>query len=507
MESSNPPMNPSSGALPLVSRRLLGLSVIALGLGVAWLTFRFELAAGGADSSGYLNSGRLFAAGKLEAELRVPVELGADVRFNEWVPLGFWTSLRPGMAAPTYPPGLPLQFAAASLVLGWNVGPWLVMFVLAAAAPILCLQCAREMGLSPWLGFAAAVILVLSPVTLFCASQPLSDLPATTWCLAAVWTALRAHRLQANSWAVASGLCLALAVLVRPSNVLLLPALVVVLGGWRRWLAAGLGGLPGAIGLAYYNQTLYGHPLRNGYGDIVSSLEAIWVWPTLSLYGEWIPRLLPAVVLLLPLVALAGGLSRLRLLVALGLWGAAFAIFYAFYPVTHEVWWCLRFVLPGFPALLLAAMLGVEVGILRLRLRSPEAARVAVSIGLATWSLVLALYWVPRLNLGGIGPAERVYRESGVWVNENLPRQSVVSSMAASGTLYYYSSLVTLRFDEMSPETYAKKARVLRAAERPIYALLFESERATALRVHGTDRWERIRDFGNLTLWRLSATP
>jgi len=498
-------MNLSSGALPSISRSLLGLSVLTLALGVAWLAFRFELAAGGADSSGYLNSGRLFAAGKIEAELRVPAELGPDVRFNEWVPLGFWTSPRPGMVAPTYPPGLPLQFAAASVVLGWNMGPWLVMFGLAAAAPVLCLQCAREMGLSPWLGFAAAVILALSPVTVFCALQPLSDLPATTWCLAAFWTALRAHRLRANGWAVGSGLCLAMAVLVRPSNVLLLPALVVVLGDWRRWLAAGLGGLPGAIGLAYYNQTLYGHPLRNGYGDIVSSLEAVWVWPTVSLYGEWIPRLLPAVVLLLPLVALFGGLSRLRVLVALGLWGAAFAIFYAFYPVTHEVWWCLRFVLPGFPALLLAAMLGVEVGVLRLRLRSPEKVLVAVGMGLATWALVLAFYWQPRLGLSGIGPAERVYREAGFWVNQNLPRQSVVSSMAASGTLYYYSSLVTLRFDEMSAETYAKNARILRAAKRPIYALLFESERTPALRVHGTDRWERIQDFGNLTLWQLSG--
>jgi len=500
-------MNLSSGALPSISRSLFWTSAIALVLGMAWLALRFELAAGGADSSGYLNSGRLMAAGKLEAELRVPAELGADVRFNEWVPLGFWTSLRPGMAAPTYPPGLPIQFAAASLVFGWNVGPWWVMLISAAAAPVLCLQCAREMGLSPWLGFAAAVVLATSPVTLFCALQPLSDLPATTWCLAAFCTALRAQRRRANGWGWASGMCLAMAVWVRPSNVLLLPALVVVLGSWRLWLAAGLGGLPGAIGLAYYNQTLYGHPLRNGYGNIVSALESVWVKPTLALYGEWIPRLLPAVVLLLPLVALAGGLSRLRVLVALGLWGAAFAIFYAFYPVTHEVWWCLRFVLPGFAALLLAAMLGVEAGLLRLRFRSPEKVRVAVSVGLVTWALILALYWVPRLNLGGIGPAERVYRESGIWVNENLPRQSVVSSMAASGTLYYYSPLVTLRFDEMSPETYAKKALILRAAERPIYALLFESERASALRVHGTDRWERIRDFGNLTLWQLSAAP
>ena len=47
--------------------------------------------------------------------------------------------------------------------------------------------------------------------------------------------------------------------------------------------------------------------------------------------------------------------ARRRELAVLGLWAALLIGFYAFYFHSGESWWYLRFILPAFPALLLAA--------------------------------------------------------------------------------------------------------------------------------------------------------
>ncbi len=65
----------------------------------------------------------------------------------------------------------------------------------------------------------ASAILAACPVFVFQAIQPMSDVVATFWVLAAVLCALLSR--DDRRWALAAGFCFGAAVLVRPSNVLL----------------------------------------------------------------------------------------------------------------------------------------------------------------------------------------------------------------------------------------------------------------------------------------------
>ena len=101
---------------------------------------------------------------------------------------------------------------------------------------------------------------------------------ATTWCLAAMWAALRARR--DRRWAAACGVAFGIAVLIRPTNAVLLPALVVLLGfDWRRLGLAVVGGLPCVAWLAVYNHSLYGGALRSGYFNWSEFFALRYFWP------------------------------------------------------------------------------------------------------------------------------------------------------------------------------------------------------------------------------------
>ncbi|MFM9091810.1 MAG: glycosyltransferase family 39 protein [Verrucomicrobiota bacterium] len=236
----------------------------------------------------------------------MPAEFGGPgaVPAIHFTPVGFFPrGGPPGDLVPTYPSGLPLQFAAASRLLGWTAGPLLVLVAAALGAVALTYLLGRELGLTPALAATGAALLAVNPVFVFTSLQPLSDTVATTWVLAAAWAAVRArvHR----GWALAAGAAFALAVLVRPTNLLLGPAVALLIGrDWRRLLLLAAGGLPGAAWLAGYQHALYGHALASGYGDIFAAFGWQYGAPTARHFGAWLARLLPPV--LLGLVVQAG---------------------------------------------------------------------------------------------------------------------------------------------------------------------------------------------------------
>jgi hypothetical protein len=492
--------NPNASAA--VPRTLVWAAVGALLVYGIFLAGQTSVAAGGADSSGYLNSAKLLAAGRLTAPLRTVPEFGDAARAHA-TPLGFVATREVGRIAPSYPVGLPLHLAAAGLVVGWDWAPLVVSVGGALAAMVLCYLVGRELALSPVLAAAGTVVLGAFPVFIFIAIQPLSDVLATTWCLAAVWLALRSRR--AADWAVACGAAFAIAVLVRPTNALLLPALVLLLWGWRRWLNAALGGLPGALWLAYYNHALYGHPLASGYGGV--TLESAWFVPTAVHFARWMALLLPAVVLVLPLAALRDWRDRRRNLAALAVWFGTFAVFYALYDVSHESWWCLRFLLPAVPALILGAMLGVDAlarsGVGR---RWRHGGAIAGG-GLALWAVADSVFWTRDLHVFLTKRYELDYADSCRWARDHLPPNAIVACMAASGAIYYYTGLPVLRWDQISAEDFARYAPAAAAAGRPIYALLFAVEREEALQRRMPGRWEKLADFRGAAIWRLTAAP
>ncbi|MBI3874376.1 MAG: glycosyltransferase family 39 protein, partial [Verrucomicrobia bacterium] len=360
--------------------------------------------AGGADSSGYLHSAQLLSHGKFTAPARaVPGHGVTDFGKFAHVPLGF--VLRgDGQLVPTYPTGLPLQLCVAAAVVGWANAVTVVNVFVSLASGALLYALARQLRVRPALALGGVALLWACPLFLFTALQPMSDLPALGWCLAALYCAVRAR--DDWRWALAGGCCVGVAVLVRPTNLLLVAPLVVALG-WRprSWLALGLGGLPAAAFLVFYNKTVYGAVVATGYGDIRSSFSADFLAHNLAHFARWIPALLSPLVLLAAVAPfLAAG--RRRGALALAVWAVVLIGFYAFYYHSGETWWYLRFILPAFPALILLALVALQVAGDALAWRT----RVGVLM-LAGLILALVLPW-KQIRPGevlAIEPGERTY--------------------------------------------------------------------------------------------------
>jgi hypothetical protein len=494
---SNP--NPPAAAPPWI--RWLGL-VGLFGFGV-FLSVYFHPVASAADASGYLNSAKLLAHGRLTTTSRVVPELKLSSTF-QLVPLGFTCEPLDGSIrlSPTYPVGVPLQLAAAGLIAGWNLGPYLVCVGGSLAAVWLCYLTARELGLSPLSALAGAAALGLSPVFVFIAVQPLSDVQATTWCLAAAYCALRAHRAPGRGWALACGGAAAMAVLVRPSDVLLFPTVVLLIGRPRQLLAVALGGLPAAIALLAYQHHLYGDAFRSGYGSIFEWFHAGLFGPTLAFYATWLPAVLCPALLILAVAALGRWRERPRVISALMLWAATFGLFYAFYEATSADWWCLRFLLPALPAVILLGLLGAE----HLFQRSPRRLRFCAAT-IIVWSTAASWYWGSRLHVLGQSRIDPTYVSITDWMRTQLPPNAVAMSMVASGAIFYYTDFPLLRWDCMPADEFKRHALTLQRAGRPVYAVLFEIERERAFAERLPGRWEKAQDFKAAAVWKWIGPP
>jgi len=459
----------------------------------------FTPIAGGSDSSGYLNFADLLLRGKLIDDARPVVGIRTGSSFAT-APLGFSLEQETGRLIPTYPSGVPLHLAAAELVVGRVPGMYVVGVGGALAAVVLCFAVGRELGLSKALAALSAAMLAWNPVFLFIAIQPLSDVLATAWCLAAIYGVLRARR--SPRWALLGGAAAAMAVLVRPTNVLIFPALLVWMPGWRAlaWFVAG--GLPGAAWMMGYQNAIYGSPLSSGYGDLWSLFRASNLGPTVRHYGEWLPRFVPILWILGALLLLPWARTRWRMIAGLALWFFPVAVFYVFYDVTKETWWCLRFLLPCLPALILGGALGIEAVRGRLSRRGTRIWTWSVA-GLAVWAALLAWNGSRGLGVFGTADSEPPYREIATWVNNHVPKNAAVVSMIASGAVHYYTDCAVLRWDMIEREEFQAFAANADLEVQPVYALLFREEEQQAMNERLPGRWERIFENRRGAVWRM----
>ena len=463
--------------------------------------------AGGSDSSGYLECARLLSAGRVRTEFReIPGLPAANLPEYTYVPLGFKPSTPKGAMVPTYPIGLPLVIAAIASISGWDLAPHIALWLHAMAGVVLMFMLVRLSGLAPGWALLGAMLLALCPLYLMYAVQMMSDLPATTWAMAAVLTAWLAR--SRRGWAPVAGVVFGMAVLVRPTNILLIAAVAIALGlDRRRWLAFGLGGLPLAIVQALFNQAAYGHPLASGYGRV----DGLFQWDVFSMtlwhYASWLPLLLtPFGLLALGLPWVARRAPRWSALLAV--WAISVLGIYAFYYYTHETWWYLRFVLPAFPALWLAALLVAQALTERWGLAGATAGWRGLCAGLAL-GLVLAAFlgqWDYRNQPHRTGRGERAYLSAIETLRPTLPPGSTIAAMQVSGALFCYSDYTIVRWDQIRPDTFPLIAEACAKTRRPLFALLlpFEEQRAFPEQLlPGT--WVKIRTVRDFTLWRYTA--
>jgi len=475
------------------------VAVAAAGYGIV-LFRRAVRGVGGSDRAGYANTARDIAAGRIVLPVAGLAELGLDAKWAPvFTPLAHEAGPRPGTMVPYYPPGFPLHLAAAAAIGGWNAAPFFVSPIAALLCLGLTYVLGRELGLSRALALAGAVILGAWDVFLFHAIQPLSDVSAALWVTASVVAALGARRQR--GWALASGAAFGMAVLVRPTNALL----VLALGFALPWRGAELalfvvGGLPFAGFYGAWNRTAFGNVLRTGYTHQFAGEFAFGNFA--ARFGRYGSQLAMELSPLVPLGAL--GLAADRRVAArdravLIAWFGAIFLVYCFWGPSYN-WTYARYLLPATPAVVVGFLLVLRD--IAARLRTPAARTAAVGAALAVvfvCELLADRHWRPLLA----GPGENVFPDACRALAERSDGQPMLGvSMAFSAALRYYTDVVPVRYDFVTPEEFAILR--LRAAERGwrVTAILlpFEVPQAIA-RVPGP--WVFLGNLQRAGLWEL----
>jgi hypothetical protein len=492
----------------LKARFLTGLTLAALAILAIALSSRTAFVAGGSDSSGYLNAAKLFSEGRIVERVEPLARFGLpDSLAGVFTPLGFAPGPRPGTMAPTYPPGLPLHMAAAALLGGWARAPFLIPPIASVFCLWLMFLLGRELGLSRWLAVAGAAILGLFPTFLTYSLQSMSDVPGTAWALAAVLSALRARR--SPKFALLAGAAFGVAVLVRPTNALLLAAVLVALP-WRTGVFGKflVGGLPFAVFLFVYNAAAFGSPLRTGYGSLSGHMALTNFGHDIRVHAYWLAVLFSPLV---PLGFLASATNRRvpirdrSLLVA---WFASFFFFYGFYEL-YEDWLATRFLLPGLPAMIAGALLvardwlGPPSG--DAEARAPRRLRLAACLVMLGVVLGLSAWNVQRFDVLEAWRGEEVYPEACRFVEASVPGTAVVASMQMTGALRYYTALTFARWDWIDPRRFQVLRDQVEARGGRWYALVAPFERG-GLERNLPGRWTQIGNRREYALLRLEPS-
>jgi len=486
---------------------------------VAYAVFfsnHIDATAGPNDSGGYLNSAKLLLGGHVTGEPRMIFGRAAgETDITPYLPSAFFPTAT-GRMVPEYPVGFPLEVAAVAKLTSLETAVPAVILLQLVLGVVLTWRLARLVGLPEGWAWLAAGIVGLSPVYLFQALQPQSDGPALGWVTAAVcfaWTS------RERPWhALLAGFATALAVMIRPSNALVvLPVLVCLFGHWRQLGGWVLGGLPGGLWLLWYQNELYGSPFATGYGDIGTSFAWHFAPLTWKAYAQWLPVMFTPVVVL---AVFSPGVRAIPVRVrgVLGVWAAAFLAFYTCYWCTYDNWYNMRFVMPAAPALVILGLFGLkgltERAGLALFSRGALWRTTVPSVALVAGLLGIVVADTRDRDVIFFMHANRNFAVAGRWARANFPLNAVVFAKPLSGPLAYYTDFVVVRSDHpkaRSAEFFADIAR----AGRPIFALTSHWERRGfkwgAGRGDGypdlPGRWERLASLcdGEILAWAWHA--
>jgi hypothetical protein len=168
----------------------------------------------------------------------------------------------------------------------------------------------------------------------------------------------------------------------------------------------------------------------------------------------------------------------------------------------YEAWWYTRFLLPAFPAVVVAAVL-VARDVLRLCSERSNRLAVVVAAFLLLSVAFAEVRGVRRWKPLDIAEGEKTYTLAMDFLRSKLPERSlVVVSMQMSGSLRYYTDFAPVRWDWLQPGDFETIAARAREKGYPIYALLFAWEvQDAASRAPG--RWTFVGKVRNANLWRL----
>jgi hypothetical protein len=321
------------------------------------------------DEDAYVTQAYLFRAGRISYD-NAPV---SAPRFSVNTA---------GRTVGKYPPGNALWLIPFTWL------DWRALFtsglVLAIAGTLIFRQILRE--LSPDTDPVWSMLYLLYPTVVLFSRTVMSDLPAATAVLAATWLLLRQGRST-----LASGLVLGIACLIRYSNAVFIPVLLVILMTRTRkrghasliWI---LGLVPGLLCVFLYNAYAFGGPFS--FPMFLTGHFAPWFfWRNLGFYAVNLLLLYP-LMLLAPLAA-----GRKHLLV-LGLPAGSLLVLYCFFSyiydtpsLPHRLSIGTRYLLPAIPFFALGY--AIVLGRLETRVKNGAVLKYLILAGLIALSAVM----------------------------------------------------------------------------------------------------------------------
>ena len=475
-------------------------------VGLAWNSWT----ASGPDPYAYVSQAALLREGRLH----MPAPLAADAPWpraaESFAPFGYRAAPDGSPSfVPYTSPGVPLAMAVLQMVFGHCAA--FAVTPIAGGVLVLCTFGIGRQVRSPAAGLIAASLVATSPALLFMLMWPMTDVPAAAAAALAVWCLLRGSPTSA----LAAGLAAAAGVLIRPN-------FVTIVAGAALWLLAhvlavrrgealrrlgmfALGVVPGIVVMLWWNARLFGSPLASGYGTAGELFDWSRVAVNAGQYTRWLWDTSPLAFIGLAALVLPGagrwsgpaGVHARWLLALVVLSAAGIYLFYLPFPE----WWYLRFLLPAWPALFVAAGVAIDAFCQRWRRLRPLVLIVVLAAGLAGIAVA------KRRGVFEIGATERRYVSVASLVEQNTDPASVIITWQHAGTLRYYAGRETLRFDLLDSRSLDRAIAWLAERGRHPYILVEDGERAMFDARFASHNAQGRLDYSPKAGWQSSRTP
>ncbi len=275
----------------------------------------------------------------------------------------------------------------------------------------------------------------------------------------------------------------AIAILIRPNLVPLavFPWLMVMVRTpqWRdraiRTALFAAASIPGALGVAWVNNTLYGSPLTSGYGDLGPGFALGYAATNIRNYSAWwLESQGPfAFVFLAAFWFWRKGGPMLREFLVLVGFALSLWLLYLFY-LPFEAWWFLRFLVPAVPIVFLLCADAVA--------RAAGASATVRVAALAAFTVIVVSHvtrFIETRDVLGIGRGEQRYVEPALYLASAIPPDAVILAAQHSGSLRYYTGRLILRWDSLDPAWLDRAVAFLRGRGLATYLVIesWEDER------------------------------
>ncbi len=431
--------------------------------------------AGGCDTWAYL-SDSFILRGK---------DVGLDgsldpARFPALVPLCY-ELIHHGVVS-LMPPGFPVLLALGGLL---HAEFWVSPLLGALSIGFLYETVRRRAG--PWIALSFAAIWATLPIVVWGSTQLMSDMAAATFGLVAFVLADGARER-------AAGAMLGFSFGIRPTNVLLLPALLTC-----AWRAGGLRRFCFGFGFALFAWSAfaigrYGGLFPRGYAGNVHEFSTQHVFHQLAFFGKTTLSMAWPIVLL----ALVEAYRRPRRSAVLLLWSLPFVGLYSLWKYPFQAWWWSRYLLPAYPALFILGAGGVVELSLLVR-RAGLAVTPMRALGVLATLLICGRGTTFDQSQGLLKRGfEKGYADDSRRIAEIVPSNSLIGAFNFTGPLRMYARLESFKYDD--PDALELVDWATRE-NRPVYAVIEPTELDTNPRVLELRARFDLEDVAPLTNW------